>query len=313
MSQSQGTQVLVPGGRIVWVGGDLFKGQLVTEFNSKTPKLDQQGRQMVEYSFGLAIAKKELEPGGSAYPLWEAIFKEAYAMYPSRQLPPAFSLKYKDGDGVDDKGASFATRQGYQGHLVFSLKTQIPIQFFRYENGQNFMVSNGIKCGDYVTVQISVKAHGAMGQGKPGMYLNPQAVQLVREGQEIVNRPTGDQIFGVAAPALPSTINYQAPIAPTGMLVPPGVAQPGFPGVAAPAPMQAAPQPHYGVIPQSLQPAPVPGFPAAQQQIPQPGYAPQAPPHLGYPVAPPQAAPGFPVPTQPGVGATPGFPPPPIR
>lgn len=287
MSTSNGRTVMVQG-RIVWTSGDLFQGKLKTEFGTQTPKLNAQGEQIKEYGFGLAVPKSVLSQAGVGQPgeIWTAIHEEAYTLYPSRQLPPAFAMKYKDGDGVDNQGQSYAQRTGYAGHLIFSCTTSLPIKFFKFEGGQNILINEGIKCGDYVNVQLQVKAHGAIGQGKPGLYLNPNAVQFLGYGEEIINAPSGDQIFGAAAPAVPQGASA-TPIAQPGMLVPPSQAAP------APVP-QAAPQPHHAVLPQAHQPqavqpapAPVPqGAPPMPGAYPQPAPAPMAagvPPMPGVP------------------------------
>jgi hypothetical protein len=260
MQQSSGKSVIVQG-RIVWTSGDLFEGQLQTIFGTKQPKLNAQGQQTKQYGFGLAIPKSEFQqPGSGGAQIWEAMQAEAFAIYPSRQVPPSFAWKFKDGDGVDDKGVLFANRTGYAGHLVLSLTTSLPIKFFRYEGGAHVQVNDGIKCGDYVNVQVHVKAHGAIGQGKPGLYLNPSAVQFVAAGEPIINAPSAEQIFGNAMPTPPQ--GYVAPAGPPPMptqQAPQQYAQPA----AAPAFTQQVPAPHHGVLPPAHQPqAAVAPFPA---------------------------------------------------
>jgi hypothetical protein len=235
MMTNNGRAVMAQG-RIVWTVGDLFKGRPKVDFNTKAPKLNAQGMPIMEYGLGLAIPKNALGD------IWTVIHEEAYTLYPSRQIPPGFAMKYKDGDGIDDKGVSFAQREGYAGHLVFACTTTLPIKFFRYENGANILINEGIKCGDYVNVQLNIKAHAAIGQGKAGLYLNPMAVQFLGYGKEIVNTPSGDAIFGNAAPAVPTGASAM-PIAPAGMLVPPPSAT-------------AAPMPNWAVVPAAHQPSP---------------------------------------------------------
>lgn len=273
-------EVAMAQGRIVWVSGDLFEGRKKTDMQTKQVKRDTQGNEVQEYGFGLAIPKSELaNPERAA--LWIAMHEQAYLMFPSRQIPPAFAMKYNDGDGIDAKGASFALREGYAGCLIFALTTQLPIRFFRFEGGQNIQVNDGIKCGDYVNVQVMVKSHPAFGQGKAGLYLNPMAVQLVAPGKEIINAPTGDQVFGTVMPA-GAPANYVPPEQPSM----PMAHQPPAPMVAPPAypSNPAAPAPHYGVLPSVHQP-PAGGLPAPYPAAP----APMMP-------APAAAFPGIPVP-----------------
>jgi len=270
MSVSTGVTTMCQG-RIVWTSGDLFKGKPKLDQNTKQPRTNAQGEPMIEYGFGLAVPKSVLDQVGEGQPghVWAAMHEEAYKLYPSKQLPPGFAMKFKDGDGVDHKGQSYSTRQGHAGHIVLACTTTIPIKWFKYENGQNILVNEGIKCGDYVNVQLQIKSHPAMGQGKAGLYLNPMAVQLIGYGEAIVNAPSGDQIFGGAAPVAPQGAT-EMPTAPMGqaMLTPQTA-------TAAPMP-NAAPAPNYGVLPEQHQPstqaapaAPavpsVPGMPAPNQ------------------------------------------------
>lgn len=262
--QSNGRTVIVDG-RIVWgVGSDLFKGRIKTDMQTRQPIPDKTtGQPVVEYGFGLAVPKASLQLTAPQQPgeVWAAMHEEAYTLFPTRQIPPSFAMKYKDGDSVDDKGVLFSQREGYGGHIVLALTTRIPIKWFKFEPGVgNVLVNEGIKIGDYVRVQLMVKAHGAVGQGKAGLYLNPLMVQFLGYGKEIINTPSGDAVFGNAAPPLPPGA-MAMPMAPQGAMFPP--AAPTFQGApAAPAyqqPPAAQPQPHYGVVPPQHQPPQQPG------------------------------------------------------
>jgi len=300
MSTSEGQSVMVKG-RIVWTSGDLFAGKIKTDYDTNAPKLNAQGEQMKEYGFGLAVSKEDLQNVAAGQPghIWEAIHQEAGKIYPGLQVPPDFAYKYKDGEGIDHKGVPFASREGYAGHMVFALSTTIPIKYFKWENNQNIQINEGIKCGDYVNVQVGVKAHPPKGRGKSGVYLNPMAVQFIGYGAEIINAPSGDQIFGVAQPpTIPGASATPIAANPASRLVLNAVPQPA---ALAPAQPVAAPTPHYRVLPQNLQPAPqtavavpVP-VPAAGVQHPQPT---AIPPMAPQPVAAPM----------PGMAPVPGVP-----
>lgn len=286
-----GRSVMVQG-RIVWTSGDMFKGKQKVDQNTKQPRRNAAGEPMMEYGFGLAVMKSALQQTGAGQPgeVWAAMYAEAMTLYPNGQVPPSFAMKYKDGDGVDDKGISFAQREGYAGHIVLACTTSLPIKFFKFENGANVLVNEGIKCGDYVKVQLQIKAHPAQGQGKAGLYLNPSAVQFLGYGKEIINTPSGDAIFGTVAPPMPQGASA-LPLSPGPMpaQVAPGFAPPMAQPFAPPQPsyqqqppQPAAPQPHYAVVPPAHQPPPG-GMPMMQQpQAPQQAYAPPMPP-MGYP------------------------------
>lgn len=319
-SVSQGESVIV-NGRIVWVSGDLFKGEVKTDFNSKQPKLDPTtGLPQMQWAFGLAIpvsvaqlrANQSLMAPGQPGHFFGVMLKEAMSLYPSGNLPPGFAMKYKDGDSdIDQNGVSYAQREGYAGCIVLTCSTMIAPRFFRWEpsadgKGTNIQVNEGIKCGDWVNVQLSIKAHGAIGQGKPGLYMNPMAVQLTRVDKAIVTTVSGDQVFGAVqpqgmdygqpAPQMPAFAQPAQPMSFPGMQ-PQQPAMPAMPaapqGFAQPA-AAPAPQPHYGVLPQNMQPQ----QPAVPQAFSGPTGVPAQP--MGFPGMQPQqpvtpAAPqGFP-------------------
>jgi len=281
MSTTQGKTVMVQG-RIVWVSGDLFKGQQKKDHQTKQPMTDKQGQPVIEYGFGLAVPKSSLTENPDE--LWASLHSEGLSLYPSGQLPPDFAMKFKDGDtDLDQHGVPFSQRTGYPGCVVLACTTRIPIQYFKFEDGKNFQINEGIKCGDYINVQLGIKAHPSINRGKPGLYLNPNAVQLIGFGEAIINTPNGDQIFGGVAPATPQGASA-TPIAPqAGNLIPQGQPTPVAAPMVAPVmpvqqPVAVAPAPHYAVLPQNHQPAaaPMPAQPPVMDQAEAvPNFAPQ--------------------------------------
>lgn len=263
MSNTSNGNNLIVQGRIVWTVGDLFAGKKKTDMNTNQPVLNANGDQVVEYGFGLAIPKVDGngQPTPEFQKIWQALHNEAYTLYPNGQLPPNFAMKYKDGDGIDHNGKSFADREGHAGHIILTCTTQIPIKYFIFQGGNNILVNDGIKAGDYVNAQLNIKAHPAKGNAKAGLYVNPSAVQLIQPGKEIINTPSGDQIFSTNAPSYAGQVvapevntmpnMQQAPAAP-GMPGAPtqGQQAPGMPG--QPAQEQQTPA-HYGVLPQNMQ------------------------------------------------------------
>lgn len=293
-------------GRIVWTSGDLFQGRPKVDQTTKQPRMGKDGKQMIEYGFGLAVPKSILGDNGAGRPgeVWAAMHREAMSILPgAQQVPASFAMKYKDGDGIDDKGVPFAQRAGYKDCIVLACTTTIPIKYFKFDpsTNQNFQIGEGIKCGDYVNVQLGIKAHPAMGTSRAGLYLNPMAVQLVGYGDPIVNTPSGDNIFGNTAPVVPQGASAH-PVAPTaGFLTAPQTApvMPMAPSFQQPAPPMgnAAPQvqPHYGVVPQQFQPQAAPAMPAIPQYAAQPQVA---------------TGPGVMPPAYPSSPGMPSFPPP---
>lgn len=275
------TNNLVAQGRIVWSTGGLFEGRAKTDYNTGQPVYGADGQPSKEFGFGLAIPKIDPATGqltAMYQQVWQALHNEALTLYPNGQIPPGFAMKFKDGDSVDHNGKNYADREGYAGHIVLACTTQLPIKFFRFEGGNNIMVNDGVKVGDYVNVQLNIKAHPAKGQGKAGLYLNPSAVQLVQPGKEIINTPSGDQIFGNAAPA-PYNGQVEAPVnTPMPGMTPQGMPGQMQPQQQAPAmnpampPQQQVPaqaNPHYGVLPGQMQPQQQVHAPAMNQAMPQ--------------------------------------------
>jgi len=278
-------------GRIIWTCGELFKGRGKVIYGTTQPKLNAAGEQSREYGFGLAV------PFANIAEVWQSLHEQAYTLHPSQVLPPGFAMKYKNGGGtsnIDDKGQPYDLREGYAGHLVLACTMSMPIKFFKFDAAlnKNEIINEGIKCGDYVNVQLNIVPHGPVGQGKPGLYLNPNAVQFVGYGKEIISAPSGDAIFGNTAPPLVSGASA-TPLAPptTGMTTPPpGAPAPTaamptpatHPPIAAPAPVAQVPPPvvpNYQVIPQTHQPAAVaqPAMPAIPSVPATPAVAVQPP------------------------------------
>jgi hypothetical protein len=272
MTQSNGSNLLVQG-RIIWtLGSNLFEGKQKTNMQTKAVIVGNDGKPVVEYGFGLAVPKIDPRTGQHTQEftkLWNALHTEAFTLFPSGQIPPTFAMKFKDGDtAIDDKGQPYSKREGYAGHIVLSCTTQIPIKYFIFEGGNNILVNTGIKNGDYVNVQLNIKAHPAVGQSKAGLYVNPSAVQLIQPGKEIINTPSGDQIFGQALPQYVGQVETPVHAPMPGTMAPaygqPAMQTPVAPAYAQPA-MQtpvAAPQApaHYGVLPETMQPPQAPAY-----------------------------------------------------
>ena len=265
-AQNNGNNLLVQG-RLVWQSGsNICEGKQKTKYGTNDPVVGKDGSPTMEYGFGLAIPKidpKTKQPTEEFTKVWNTLHQEAFTLYPDGQIPPGFAMKFKDGDtAIDKHGKPYSEREGYAGHLVLSCTTQIPIKYFKFEGGNNILVNEGIKCGDYVNVQLNIKAHPAIGAGNPGLYVNPSAVQLIQPGKEIINTPSGDVIFGQNTPGY--TGQVVAPVAapmPSGQPTPAPAApaQPVAP--VAPTP-PAQPAPNYNVIPANHQPTPAPVAPA---------------------------------------------------
>jgi hypothetical protein len=301
MSQQANDKGFMAQGRLVWtIGQSLFEGRGKTDMRTKQPVIDTKtGLQVIEYGFGLAIPKIDPatgQPTAMYSAVWQALHQEAYKIFPSGHLPKDFAMKYKDGDTeIDSSGVPYSAREGYAGHFVLSCTTRIPFKGYVFQGGNNIQVATGIKCGDYVNVQISLGSHAPAGTAKGGLYVNPSAVQLVQEGKEIVNSPSGDQMFGTNAPAYAGqVVAHTAPTMPNMGAPAPGMhpgqapmqghhapaAAPAMPGQYAHPGHTAPPaQPHYDVLPQTVHPGHHAAPPAMPGQYAHPGHT--APPAMG--------------------------------
>lgn len=285
-AQSDG-QAIKLDGRIVWKSGDLIKGKVKTVFGSREPLLDKQGKQIIEFGFGLAVPK--MLPNGQPNPqlqhAQQVMQAEAMKIYTNGMIPPSFAWKVKDGDGIDDKGNLLSKREGHAGCMIFALSTRIAIPFYKNLNGAFVLIDQGVKPGDYVKVNINLKAHPAIGQGKPGMYANPTGVLLTGIGEEIISQGgfNPEDAFGgedMSTPFGAQAVTGGQDFGFNGQQQTQNFAQNNFQQqtqqqVAQPA--QQAVQPHHAVLPGNMQPQNG-GFPGqqTQQQVAQPAANPFA-------------------------------------
>ena len=262
MTTTNGTDVLTPVGRLVW--GHPMRAQPVRDSTGK-PRVNPETQQQVEqWAFGLAVPKEQCQP------IFDVMNAQAAEAYP-QNIPPAFAWKFVDGDGVDAKGESYSGREGYPGCFVFAFSTQFaaPAVYQRNSSGSLVQLTDdALKCGDYIRVSTNIRAHTGNSKNpsaKPGLYLNPNLVELIGYGEEIRKGPNPDQVFGQAATLPPGASSTPVASNPA-----PGAPQaPAVPG--APTPPTTATQ-----QPPSATPA-VPGTPPQSPTAPAQGGQPAVP------------------------------------
>lgn len=180
-------------------------------------------------------------------------------------LNGGFRWKIEDGDAPANAG-----KEGYAGCWIFKFSTTLGVPpCFGPDNTP--MAPEDIKCGYWVAVNLSSSINGNQ-DNTAGIYLNPNGVQLVAAGPEIVSGPSAEQMFGNVRRQAPAGALTSPILGPGGSGMP-QQPQPGAPG----NPMQAAPGGFGGMPPQQT-PAPAPQ-----------GFGQQAP--AGFTPAPTQAAP----------------------
>jgi hypothetical protein len=226
-----------------------------------------QGKPTVQYYLALAIAKGTEQHWANTE--WGAkVWQIGHAAFPGIAQAPAFAWKIEDGDSAipNTKGKKPCDREGYKGHWILHLATSHAPKACTAK-GTVAVDPAQIKAGFYVSVAIMCQGNGST--QKPGVYLNPQAVNLEGEGDEIIQGVDTASAFANSGAALPAGAR---PL--TNLMAPPAV--PGAPSAAPPVPAVPA------NIPAGYTPGPVPGT-----------FVPPANPAI---LAAPPAVPGVPVP-----------------
>jgi hypothetical protein len=287
------TQILTPVGRIVW--GHPGKSQVKKDQKTKQPIL-RDGKPVEQWAFGVAFPKDVFNAQ-----VWPQLHAEASTVYP-QGFPPTFSWKFKDGDSIDRAGKPYSAREGYAGHFVLTISTEaFAPPMFKFENGAYRQITaEEIKCGDYIVLNLNAKANKPIDVSHtPGIYINPNGIELVGYGQEIVSAGADpDALFGAgghqralppgasltpvsSAPtgaAMPATPTPALPAGAPAMAMPTTFAAPAAPVAAAPLPAPAHDFVHAAAgVPPAM--PPVPAAPAAPVAFPPAGWLahPQAP------------------------------------
>lgn len=193
----------------------------------------------------------------------------------TRASHPKFTMKLKDGDGIDDNGKQNAEKEGFAGHWVVSFASSYSPKVVRPAgNGVWETVTDpaALKRGYYVRVAGS--ATGNDSTDTPGLYVNLDMVEIVGYGPEIVSGPDAATVFGQPA-ALPPGASA-TPIAGPGPAAPPPA---GGAAPLAPTPGAVATASPAAALPVSA--SPTPATPNASFMAPTPGGAAPPPPGGG--------------------------------
>lgn len=268
-----------PIGRIVQGNGLIGNPQFIK--GTTTPKLGKSGEQQVNWYVSVAFDKANPKTGE----MIAAIYSESARLYPglfpfgyqaaarSDTQPPIhaggcirsdFAYKVVDGDGYDANGKAHALKEGWKGcwilkistyagamRIVNGLQANAPITEVGVGAGQ-------IKTGDFVVCCLDISTNGWAGdaQSKPGIYMNPDLLQLVGYGDPIISGPNADEMLKDAAAATGGYV-------PAGMSTTPIVA--ALPGATPALPTPLALPGVAGVLP--LIPAAQPLAPATPQYV----------------------------------------------
>ena len=222
-----------------------------------------------------------------------------HAAFPGIAQAPTFSWKVDDGDSTipNKKGKRMSDNPNCKGCWVVFFSQPSPIACYHYRRTDGQAAGTpfdpkGINAGDYVQVAAMIRGNGS--SQNPGIYMNPQMVDLVGYGERIV-QGADPTTAGFGTAALPAGASAM----PTGAM--PVGAAPVAPPAYAPPPVPSAAPPAYA--PPTAAYAPPPPNPAILAGVPPvPGVVAAPPPPPAAPVAPPP--PAGPQPTAKAAGAT---------
>jgi len=269
-----------PIGRIVQGNGLVGNPQFVGD--TQTPKLGKAGTQLVNWYVTVAFDKANPKTGEmvaaiqtEAARLFPALFPYGYQPAARADVQPPinaggcirndFAYKLIDGDGYDANGKAHSGKEGWKGCWILKISTYAGAM--RIVNGLNNNApitevgneSGKIKTGDFVICCLDIGSNGWTGKAdsKPGVFMNPDLLQLVGYGDAIVSGPNPDEMLKGAAAAAGGYV-------PAGMSTTPPVA--ALPGASVPSlPAPLAPAGSAGALPSI--PAPAALVPAAPQYV----------------------------------------------
>ena len=179
---------------------------------------DKVGQPNPQYFVAVAFPKVDpLDPSmqnrefAAFYALLERVARAEWpALWPNPTGPcvnPIFTLKVKDGDGLDRNGKPNNVKEGFAGHWVVSFASAYAPKVVRETSpGTNVWETltdpSSVKRGYYV--RIAGSATGNDSPNTPGIYCNLDMIALIAFGQEIVSGPDAATAFGGTAATLPA-------------------------------------------------------------------------------------------------------------
>lgn len=213
------------------IHGHPMKQNTRTDEKTKQPIIGKDGQPVKEVYIGVAIPKGS-ETSWKTTDWGKQIVMAALDAengYMQAQVDrDDFSFKVVDGDSpIPNQNGNAPSSDPYKrGHWVLNLTTRIPYPSYhvgKYSPLDAIQDVNAIKLGDYV--RVSIVAKGNKPAKSPGVYLNPNMLELSRPGEAIIRESSGPDaasVFGGAAASAPVT-PPAAPVPPpaTDLLVTP--------------------------------------------------------------------------------------------
>jgi hypothetical protein len=149
---------------------------------------------------------------------------------------PLFTIKVKDGDGVDRQGKSNAEKEGFAGHWVVSFASSYAPKVVQSTSPGVWATLTdpaSVKRGYYVRVAGSTSSND--NAQNPGLYVNLDMIELVAYGPEIVSTSGPDAAIAFAAPAVLPVGASTTPLASSGAMPGAALPPPGYTGHLDPA------------------------------------------------------------------------------
>ena len=223
-------------------------GRFVSGSITEKRTTDYEGRALSEdkqhYSFGVAFPKTD--PAMPAvFQYVQAAAREGHAGLPAVEAFDlnGYSWKIKDGDAPNGRGETSANTAGC---YVFYFNSMYPVNCCDQTNAT--LPTEAVYRGCYVDMVISAKSNALRGD-KAGVYLNPNWMRFIANGERITGGVDAKTAFGGHAPAA----------------LPPGASASPVPSSAPSAAMTApAPAPAHDFVQNATgAPAPqtMPGLP----------------------------------------------------
>jgi hypothetical protein len=235
---------VTPMGRIVFGNPMIFAQD--TDYDTKQP-LVKNGQPVMTSRFGFAIPKQG-EQHWAQTPWGALIYAEGSNAFPAMVTRPDFAWKIADGDSPQPNKAGIAwnSKEGYPGHWVLTLSTQLGAPKCFKHNTQfgtttEVVTDKDIKPGDYGRITFTCADNrDKNGQARsPGVYLNPIAFCKDQDGTAIVSEGA---VTVDAAKAFGGTVVAATPVQAQGAYTPayqpPIQQQAATPAYAPPASVQ---------------------------------------------------------------------------
>ena len=233
---------LSPIGRIVQ--GNPLKMWPVLDDTTKQPKMkkDNSGPRQQWY-INVAFSKQDPDTLAMVGEIWQEAARSFPQFFPQGAQPTLlnygctrsdFAIKLVDGDTTDQNGQPHSNKEGWAGHWIVKIKTEAGAMRC-YDGLNNNMIiteEEAIHTGKYVRVSLDFVGNGWQpGQNtKPGLFMNPDGVQLVGHGPKIQSGPDANTMF--AAPVNSGYVPAGMSTTPVASAAMPG--QPVMPQMAAP-------------------------------------------------------------------------------